>query len=155
MLCTPDLARINCHVHPAADRSSPPASRPVPSTRDSSSFTISNRGESERYVDGCEKSCVVGKAAPSQCILIPLIKVFPNLESEDSREEARRGENGTVNGIGKISRQCPREVYSIGNFGKINFVLKRFEESEDLGKKDYGYRSRSKENIPWNLRIRE
>lgn len=56
--------------------------------------------------------------------MIPLIKVFPNLESEDSREEARRGENGTVNGIGKISRQCPREVYSIGNFGKINFVLR-------------------------------
>lgn len=152
MLCTPDLARINCHVHPAADRS---CHLRADLCRPHTSFTISNRGESDRYVDGCERSCVVGEAAPSQCILIPLIKVFPNLESEDSREEARRGENGTVNGIGKISRQCPREVYSIGNFGKINFVLKRFEESEDLGKKDYGYRSRSKENIPWNLRIRE
>lgn len=62
------------------------------------------------------------------------------MESEDSRKRSREERMERLM-VGKISRVdilvkiIILEILEICNFGKINFVLKRFEESKDLGKK--------------------
>lgn len=64
------------------------------------------------------------------------------MESEDSRKRSREERMERLM-VGKICRSrvdilvkiIILEILEICNFGKINFVLKRFEESKDLGKK--------------------
>lgn len=89
MLCTPDLARINCHAHPAAtDRSPPPASRLCVVHDFESSRVEANLGpRPDTWTDARKE------LQTCQCILIPLIKVFPNLRIRGLKKDWGR-ENG-------------------------------------------------------------
>lgn len=61
-----------------------------------------------------------------QCILIPLIKVFPNLRIRGLKKDWGR-ENGE--GLMELEIFSVNVLRLLDNFGKINFLLKRFKKN--------------------------